>query len=267
LSSLISYYPGATFFHRLDPRAKIVFMLIVSTAIFTVQKISIAIAVLAIMFILWWVARLPMSVLGGLLKVLLPIIGFLFVVQAIFYPGSTPLIKPLIPIGAGIGEITLEGILFAFLLALRLMAMIIMLPLVIFTTPVQNFALGLVRMGLSYKLSYTMTTALNLVPILQIETGVIIDAQRLRAMHSFEKGKLIDKIKTYPALVTPLVISAMRRAQLMAVAMDSRAFGATRSRTYLEDIRMGPKDWAFLVFSVVLAAAIVAVSFLLQTPI
>jgi energy-coupling factor transport system permease protein len=67
--------------------------------------------------------------------------------------------------------------------------------------------------------------------------------------------------------VTPLVISAMRRAQLMAVAMDSRAFGATRSRTYLEDIRMGPKDWAFLVFSIVLAVAIVTVSFILKTPI
>jgi energy-coupling factor transport system permease protein len=262
VSSLIAYYPGKTLFHRLDPRVKIVFMVIVSTAVFTVQKISIALVVLAVMILFWFIARLPFKVLVSFMKVLLPIIAFLFVVQAIFYPGTTALVKPLIPIGKGIGEITLEGILFAVLLALRLMAMIIMLPLVIFTTPIQNFALGLVRMGLPYKLSYTMTTALNLVPILQVETGVIVDAQRLRAMHSFEKGKLIDKLKAYPALVTPLVIGSMRWAQLMAVAMDSRAFGATRTRTYMEDIRMQFKDWAFLIFSIIFAIGIVAASFM-----
>ena len=265
MSSLIAYYPGRTLFHRMDPRVKIIFMVIVSIAIFTVQKISIALVVLAVMILLWFAARLPFKVLASFMRVLLPIIGFLFVVQAIFYPGTMPLIKPLIPIGKGFGLITLDGIVFAVLLALRLMAMIIMLPLVIFTTQVQTFALGLVRMGLPYKLSYTMTTALNLVPILQLETGVIVDAQRLRAMHSFEKGKLIDKIKAYPALVTPLVIGSMRRAQLMAVAMDSRAFGATNSRTYMEDIQMKSGDWFFLIFSILLAVGIVAASFIAKT--
>ena len=66
------------------------------------------------------------------------------------------------------------------------MAVIIMLPLV-FTTEGSRFALGLVRMGLPYKLAYTMTTALNMVPILQVETSVIVDAQRLRAMHLLKK--------------------------------------------------------------------------------
>ncbi len=263
MSSLIAYYPGKTIFHRLDPRAKIIFMLLVSTAIFTVQEISVALIVLVIMILFWIIARLPVRVLWGFMKVLLPIIGFLFIVQAIFYPGITPLIKPLIPIGKGYGQITLDGILFAVLLALRLMAMIIMLPLVSFTTPVQNFALGMVKMGLPYKLAYTMTTALNLVPILQVETGVIVDAQRLRAMQSFEKGKLGDKLKAYPALVTPLVIGSMRRAQLMAVAMDSRAFGASKSRTYLEDIRLHPWDWAFIVLTVAFTVGTVLGSYLL----
>jgi energy-coupling factor transport system permease protein len=260
VSALIAYYPGKTFIHNLDPRAKIIFMVIVSTAIFMVQKIYIAAIVLAFMILLWFLSRLPLKVLWGFMKVLLPIIGFLFLVQAIFYPGTTPLIKPLIPLGRGYGQITLDGILFAVLLALRLMAMIIMLPLVSFTTPVQNFALGMVKMGLPYKLAYTMTTALNLVPILQAETGVIVDAQRLRAMQSFEKGKLAEKLKAYPALVTPLVIGSMRRAQLMAVAMDSRAFGASKSRTYLEDIRLRGRDWVFIVLSVFFAVGMVLAS-------
>ncbi len=168
-----------------------------------------------------------------------------------------------IPIGKGYGQVTLDGMLFAVLLALRLVAMIIMLPLVNFTTPVQVFALGMVRMGLPYRLAYTLTTALNLVPILQGETGVIVDAQRLRAMHSFEKGRLMDKLRAYPALVTPLVIGSMRRAQLMAVAMDSRAFGASKSRTYLEDIRLHPSDWIFIGLVIAFSIGIVVASYVL----
>jgi energy-coupling factor transport system permease protein len=229
-----------------------------------VQKIYIAAFILVVMVFLWILAKLPGSVLWGFMKILLPIIGFLFVVQAIFYPGTTALIKPLIPIGKGIGQITLEGLLFAVLLAMRLMAMIIMLPLVSFTTPVQSFALGMVKMGLPYKLAYTLTTALNLVPILQTETGVIVDAQKLRAMQTFEKGKIGEKMRAYPALVTPLVIGSMRRAQLMAVAMDSRAFGASKTRTYLEDISLHFKDWAFLIGSVLFSVGVVMASSLLK---
>ena len=242
-------------------------MVIVSTSIFMVQKIYIAAFILLVMVVLWIIAKLPGSVLWGFMKILLPIIGFLFIVQAILYPGVTPIVKPLIPWvnhGKGIGQITLEGMLFAVLLALRLMAMIIMLPLVSFTTPVQSFALGMVKMGLPYKLAYTLTTALNLVPILQTETGVIVDAQKLRAMQTFEKGKIGEKMRAYPALVTPLVIGSMRRAQLMAVAMDSRAFGASKTRTYLEDISLRFKDWAFLVGSVLFSVGIVMASALLK---
>ncbi|TLN22714.1 energy-coupling factor transporter transmembrane protein EcfT, partial [bacterium] len=198
MSSLVAYYPGTTFFHRLDPRVKTVFLIIVSTSIFMVENMAVAACILVVMLGLWYLAKLPGSVLLGIMKVLLSIIAFLFVVQAIFYPGVTPVIKPLIPIGRGFGQVTLEGLLFSVLLALRLIAMVIMLPLVTFTTPVQEFALGFVKMGLPYRLAYTITTALNLVPILQSETNVIVDAQRLRAMQTFETGKMMDKLKAYP---------------------------------------------------------------------
>jgi energy-coupling factor transport system permease protein len=263
--ALVAYYPGRSLIHKLDPRAKIIFLIVVSTSIFMIESIPVALWMLAVMIILWAVARLPVSILWGFLKVLFPIFIFLFIVQAIFYPGTHTLIKPLIPIGKGYGQVALEGVLFAVLLIIRLMTMIIMLPLVSFTTPVQVFALGMVKMGLPYRLAYTITTALNLVPILQTETAVIVDAQRLRAMQSFEKGKLMDKIRAYPALVTPLVIGSMRRAQLMAVAMDSRAFGASKERTYLEDIRMRIPDWVFLVGSILLAVLVVVASIILKT--
>ncbi|RPI88345.1 MAG: energy-coupling factor transporter transmembrane protein EcfT [Chloroflexi bacterium] len=267
MSSMITFIPGMTLFHRLDPRSKIVFMVLISTAIFAVQNLYVTIAILAVMVALWFVAGLPAKVVLGFLRALLPIFIFLVIVQAIFYPGEHILVQPLIPdfvpwIG-GMGRITLEGIGFSIILMLRLLSMIILLPLVSMTTPVHIFALGLVKLGLPYHLAYTTTSALNLVPILQNETNVIIDAQRLRAMKTFEKGKALDKARAYPALVTPLVIGAMRHAQSMAVAMDSRAFGANKKRTYIEDIEFKPLDWIFCICTLVFTIAVIAASILL----
>ena len=253
--SLVSYYPGTTLIHRLDPRAKLLFMLVLSVVIFSIQDLTLSIFVFLSLCVLWIIAKLPVSIILSFVRGLLPVFIFLVVVQAILYPGEKILIEPLIPnfipgIG-GAGNITLEGILFAILLMFRLISMIVLLPLVSMTTPVQILALGLVKIGFPYQISYTLTSALNMVPILQSEISSIVDAQKLRAMQTFEKGKLREKLRSYPALVTPLVIGAMRRAQAMAVAMDSRAFGAFKTRTYIEDVQLASTDWIFM-FCVVL---------------
>lgn len=262
MSPLIQYVPGDTLFHRLDPRAKIVFMLLLAGLVLIVQRIWLVAAIWLTLLLLWRVARLPTAMLGDTGRALAGLALFLFVVQALFYPGETSLVYPIIPttvpIVGGIGRITLEGILFAVLIILRLFAVILILPLVSLTTPVHLLTLGLVRMGLPYRVAYSMTTAINLIPVLQDEANVIVDAQRLRAMQVFEKGRFWEKLRSYPALVTPLVIGAMRRAQLIAVAMDSRAFGANKTRTFVQDIRMRAMDWLFVgatVLYVGLAAA------------
>ena len=265
MSTLVPYIPGDTPFHRLDPRSKIIFMLLVSGVTFIVRNLWVAGGILLAVILIWFVARLPMSMLRGLGKAMVGIITFLTIVQALLYPGETILIQPIIPatvpLIGGAGRVTLEGILFAVLLSLRLLVMVILLPLVSVTTPMHLFLLGLVRMGLPYRLAYTTTTALNLIPILQAEANGIADAQRLRAFEVFEKGSIIEKLKAYPALVTPLVIGAMRRAQLIAVAMDSRAFGATADRTYIEDIQMRAMDWVFVALSILSTALAVALNY------
>jgi energy-coupling factor transport system permease protein len=250
VSPLIQYVPGDTLFHRLDPRAKIVFMLLMAGLVLVVQRVWLAAVIWLTLLLLWRVARLPLRTLTDMGKALAGLALFLLVVQALFYPGETSLVYPIIPtpvpVIGGIGRITLEGVLFAVLVILRLLAVVLILPLVSLTTPIHLLTLGLVRLGLPYRVAYAMTTAINLIPVLQSEANVIADAQRLRAMQVFEKGRFWEKLRSYPALVTPLVIGAMRRAQLIAVAMDSRAFGAGKDRTYIQEIRMRAVDWLFL---------------------
>jgi energy-coupling factor transport system permease protein len=263
---MIQYVAGNSLFHRLDPRPKIIFALLMTGVILMVKSLWLTGLILLTMLAWWLAARLPFSALRGLAKALAGIILFLFVVQALFYPGETVLLRPVvptfIPLIGGLGRVTLEGVLFAAMLAVRLLAMIMVLPLVSLTTPVHLLSLGMVRMGLPYRLAYTMSTALNLIPVLQTEANAIVDAQRLRAFHVFETGRFFDKLRAYPSLVTPLVIGAMRRAQLIAVAMDSRAFGAAQRRTYIQDIQMHARDWAFILFVAFYVSLIVVLNYL-----
>jgi energy-coupling factor transport system permease protein len=267
MNTIVQYVPGQTLFHRLDPRAKIGFLLLTTLLVVVVRSPWVAGGVLLTLLTLWLVARLPISVIAGLGQAMVGIILFLFAAQALLYPGETALLQPIIPYAVpwigGKGRITLEGLSFALLLSLRLLAMVTLMPLVSMTTPVHTLTLGLVRLGLPYRWAYTMTTALNLIPILQMEAASIADAQRLRAFRVFEHGRFWDKLKAYPALVTPLIIGAMRRAQLIAVAMDSRAFGAGAMRTYIQDIQMHARDWAFLVGATVYIGAAITANYFL----
>ena len=83
----------------------------------------------------------------------------------------------------------------------------------------------------------------------------------MRGMTAFEHKNVIVKAKAYPALVTPLVIGGMRRAQQMGIAMDSRAFGAFKKKTYVSEIRTKPTDWVALLLVCLYCAAIITANY------
>lgn len=248
--AVVQYYAGDSFIHRLDPRAKLISLLLLTILIFACTDIRIIFVILVGVLLGWRLAALPTSILGSYSKILAPLLVILIAMQAVFYPGQTKLVDPLIPefipLLGGLGHITREGIWFGFVLSVRLLALIVLMPLITFTTPVERLALGLIKMGLPYTIAYTATTALNMIPIMQSELGYVMDAQRLRAFRVFEEGSFTEKVKAYPALVVPLVVGSMRSAQSMGVAMDSRAFGAKKTRTFLVDISFQWYDWVFL---------------------
>lgn len=265
--SLIEYYPGESFMHKLDPRVKVISLLIVTIAIFIVTNFVVIGVTFLTCILLWANSKLPLQKIKGYLKFLMSLFVILTLMQAFFYSGEHYLVKPVIPefipLIGGLGSISQEGVLFGLLLSFRLLTLVCFMPLIMMTTPIHLFSLGLVKMGMSYKIAYMATTAINLIPIFESETQVIMDAQKMRGLKVFEKGKLFEKFKAYPALVVPLVIGAMRKAQLMGVAMDSRAFGASPQRTYIEDITMRPVDLAALLFTIIYAGVAVWANFVL----
>ena len=262
----IEYVKGTSFFHRLDPRVKIISLLIFVFFIFTTKDFLIISVLFALILVLWFTSRLPVKRLLRLFKLLIPLFFFIIVIQAIFQVGDTILVQPIIPAAVpvigGAGRITLEGLLYGLVLCYRLVTLIIMMPLITMTTQVNQLTIGLVKLGLPYRIAYMATTALNMIPSLEEQVKTIMDAQKLRAFTVFEEGKMREKLVAYPTLVIPMVISAMKKAMLVGVAMDARAFACKKTRTYVETLRFTATDAVALTAFILLIAGLAVLNFI-----
>jgi energy-coupling factor transport system permease protein len=264
--AVIEYCGGSTFLHRLDPRTKVLLSLLFTLVIFIVSRPLAAAALTLSLVVLWFAVKMPFKKIKGYVKFLSAIVLFITVLQVLFGPGPHYLLKPLIPAGlplsGGRGALKWEGLVLGIVSGLRLLALVLLMPMLIGTTAPNSLAQGLTRMGLNYKGAFIVTAAINLVPALEEEARVIIDAQKLRGLRAFEEGSVWDKLKAYPALAVPLIIAAMRRSQLMSFAMDSRAFGAYPVRAWLEPVKMSGADYRALAVSLIFCALTLVFNFI-----
>jgi energy-coupling factor transport system permease protein len=260
--AVIEYSKRESFLHRLDPRTKLLLLLLLTLVVFIVDQPFVIAALMFSFIAVWAAAKMPLVKLKSYVKFLFWLIVFITATQMIFGPGTNYILKPLIPeavpLLGGKGSLKWDGVFLGLVLGLRLIALIVLMPMLTMTTEVNILALGLTKLGLNYKGAYITTTAINLIPTFEDEAQVIMDAQKMRGMRAFEEGKFFDKLKAYPALAVPLVIGAMRRAQMMGIAMDARAFGAYPTKTYLESIKMSSMD--YIAFAVVFAYSALALT-------
>ncbi|MDR1950041.1 MAG: energy-coupling factor transporter transmembrane protein EcfT [Spirochaetaceae bacterium] len=243
----IEYSKNESFLHRLDPRTKLLSLLLLTLVVFIVNRPFVIAAIMFTLIALWFAAGMPFAKLKSYIKVLFWLIIFITLVQMIFGPGTNYIVKPLIPKGApligGRGSLKWEGIFLGLLIGLRLVTLMMLTPMLTMTTKVHILALGLTRLGMHYKGAYITTAAINLLPVFEEDARAIMEAQKLRGLRAFEEGTFFDKLRAYPAIALPLIIGAMRRAQMMGAAMDARAFGAYPVKNSLETIKMSFRDY------------------------
>ncbi|MDR0584699.1 MAG: energy-coupling factor transporter transmembrane protein EcfT [Treponema sp.] len=245
----IEHTADGSFLCRLDPRTKITLALFFTLVVFIVDR-PFAAAVLALGFLgLWFAAKLPFKTITVYARRLLALMVLAVVLQTLFGPGERYMLKPLIPefvpLLGGRGSLKWDGLVLGAVIVCRLVALMLLFPMLTMTTSPRLLALGLTKLGMPYRAAYIVTTALNLIPAFEEDARIIMDAQKLRGMRAFEEGTLPDKFRAYPALAIPLLTGAMRRAQLLGAAMDARAFGAFKTKSWLDHIRMAPADyWA-----------------------
>jgi len=245
--TLGQYFPGTTVVHRLDPRTKLIMTVLYIVVLFTAGSyVSYGVVFLFLAFSIWASRIRLKTILSGLkpLVVLILITGIL----NLFYTRGEHLIFRVWKL-----SVYWEGVRVAAFMALRIMLLITGTLLLTYTTSPLQLTDGLERLLSPLKklrvpvheLSMMMSIALRFIPTLIEETDKIMNAQKARGA-DFDTGNLIQKAKAMLPLLVPLFISAFRRADELATAMESRCYHGGEGRTRLKVLRMEGRDWITL---------------------
>ena len=254
--TLGQYFPGNTVIHRLDPRTKLLFTVLYIVALFS-AKGGVAYAVLfAVLCASIAVSRIhPRNILRGMKPILFIIV--LTAVLNIFYTPGDPIWQ------WKFLKITVEGLWAAFFMVLRISFLITCTFLLTYTTSPIMLTDGLERLLGPLKklrvpvheLSMMMSIALRFIPTLIEETDKIMSAQKARGA-DFDTGNLFQKAKALVPLLVPLFISAFRRADELATAMECRCYHGGEGRTRLRQLRFQGADIAALILGVALVGLV-----------
>ena len=256
--TLGQYYPGDTLVHRLDPRTKLVLTLVYIAALFTAALYVGYILVL--LFLVFGVAVSGIKV-KTILSGLKPLIIIVLItgILNLFYTKGEHLLVHFWRI-----SIYWEGVETAVFMALRIMLLIAGTLLLTYTTSPLQLTDGLESLLNPLKklhvpvheLAMMMSIALRFIPTLIEETDKIMSAQRARGA-DFETGGLIAKAKAMLPLLIPLFVSAFRRADELATAMESRCYHGGEGRTRMKQLSMARRDWIALCVGALLLAAVI----------
>ena len=256
--TLGQYFPGNTVIHRLDPRTKLLFTVLYIVALFS-AKGGVTYAVLfAVLCASIAVSRIhPRNILRGMKPILFIIV--LTAVLNIFYTPGDPIWQ------WKFLKITVEGLWAAFFMVLRISFLITCTFMLTYTTSPIMLTDGLERLLGPLKklrvpvheLSMMMSIALRFIPTLIEETDKIMSAQKARGA-DFETGGLIKKAKALIPLLVPLFISAFRRADELAVAMECRCYHGGEGRTKLHPLRYQRRDYVTLLLGAAVLGTVIA---------
>ena len=236
--TLGQYFPGNSFVHRLDPRTKIIAVVLYIVALFLCKSFVSYGIMFALLAVSIKVSKVPLkSILGGL-KPILFLACFTAVLNLFTTPGETVLLK------VWVLTVTLEGVFNAFFMVLRIMMLIAGTFLLTYTTSpilltdgLESLLNPLKKIGAPiHELAMMMSIALRFIPTLIEETDKIMSAQRARGA-DFDSGNLIQRAKSLIPLLVPLFISSFRRADELAVAMECRCYRGGQGRTRLRQLK------------------------------
>lgn len=251
------YFPGSSILHRLDPRTKVVLLFFYLVLIFVCRS-AISYAILsALTFALMVLSKVPLRMMLRSLKPLWWIILFTFVIHVFSTPGEE-LAK------VWIFSVTWEGIVQGFYVSLRLVLLVLLSSLLTFTTSplkltdaMEALLAPFKRIGVpAHELAMMMTIALRFVPTLIQETDRIMKAQQSRGAN-FTDGSIAKRLRAFVPVLVPLFLSAFRRADDLAMAMEARCYRGGEGRTQMKALKITSIDYVAWGFTIVLIAAVI----------
>ncbi|MDD5938216.1 MAG: energy-coupling factor transporter transmembrane component T [Clostridiales bacterium] len=256
--TLGQYFPGNTILHRLDPRAKILLVVFYIVALFLAKNAFGYLLLAAFLTAAVLISKVGFKAVIRGMRPIVFIVIFTGVLNLLYTTGAG---EPLVSIG--FVRIYREGIRTAIFMVLRIMLLISCTFMLTYTTSPIRLTDGLESLLGPLKklhvpiheLAMMMSIALRFIPTLIEETDKIMSAQRARGA-DFDSGGLIDRAKALIPLLVPLFISAFRRADELAVAMECRCYHGGEGRTKLMQLKYALPDYGAIVLGAGLCAAV-----------
>jgi len=232
MKSMTLYVERNSVIHKIDPLSKLLFAFISIAITYILSNFEVVMSVtLFSVFLL---------LIGKVFRKIVPIIGVsilliisVIIVQGLFHPESkTPLFE------LGMIVFYKEGLVYAFLLSMRVINMLCAFGIVILTTKPDELVEALIKKGMSPKIGYVFLSVLQIIPQMQATMGKITDAQRSRGMET--EGSLWIRIKAFFPLIVPVVLNSLNDTRERAIALEIRGFNAKRKKTFLNEAKTYP---------------------------
>jgi energy-coupling factor transport system permease protein len=215
-----------SFLHNLDPRAKLILALVYTISALLYNQI--------VPLLIIFLSLLPLVIFGRILrhwvksiKGLSFLVIFIIILNTLFISFS-----------------------FALAMVLRICIMVSAFSIFFLTVDPNDLALSLISMKFPYEFAFSFSLAFRFVPTIAIEAQNIMDAQQSRGYEMQKKG-IINQVKNLFPLLIPLIICSIKRAFNVAEALESRAFGSKKERTYYYSIKFSFKDWIFTLYLII----------------
>ena len=256
--TLGQYFPGNTVAHRLDPRTKILLVTLYIIALFSAKGLLGYMVMAATLAVCVKISKVGFKSLVRGLKPLVVIIAFAGILNIFFTPAETYLLE------WGILRISEKGIQNALFMVVRIMLLVMGTFLMTYTTSPIRLTDGLesllgplkrLRVPV-HELAMMMAIALRFIPTLIEETDKIMSAQKARGA-DFDSGNIFQKAKALVPILVPLFISAFRRADELATAMECRCYHGGDGRTKLHVLKYQRRDYVALAGGAVILALVV----------
>lgn len=256
--TLGQYFPGTSFLHQLDPRCKIIATLIVIVAIFLAESLPAYGLITVFILLCFFISHLPLKLILKSLKPLWVIIILTMGIH-VFTTSGTVIWQ------WGILHITWEGIRQGALMTARLIYLIVFSSLLTYTTSpivltdgIEHLLNPFRRIGVpAHELAMMMTIALRFIPTLLEETDRIMKAQTARGAN-FTSGSIMQRGRNMIPLLVPLFVSAFRRADDLATAMEARCYRGGEGRTRMHKLAYTFRDTIAMIVVIGLTAVLVA---------
>ena len=284
---LFHYVDQPSYIHGLDPRVKLLLLIPIFLLMMTSNNAVTLILIFSFVIFLYVVSKIPFQRYKALMIVCLfssfsfILFGSFFYFGFLNYPGrqltiwlsvltpesaaSLPILGPIILLltqGRGI-VMTQEGFSWGLLTTLKFLITLFSGNLVIMTTKPKEILLSLNKFGVPIKLTFVAMTALRFVPIITEEWYVTMNAQRARGL-KFRRLDIKGTLTALTATLSTLIINSIRRARVLALAMETRAFGANEKKIAFKELRMTNLDVGLTV-TICIATGVIVVLLVLHT--